>query len=49
MSGTPVGKAPTNGRVVVEHSYELRTILGKIRRALMAGKNVSVWIRKFEQ
>ena len=46
---SPVGNAPTNGRAAVEHSHELRTILDKMRRALMAGKYVSVWIRKFEK
>ena len=48
MGGAPVGKVPTNGRAAVEHSHELRTILDKMRRALMAGKYVSVCIRKFE-
>ena len=46
---SPVGKAPTNGRVAVEHSHELRTVLDKMRRAPMAGKYVSVCIRMFEQ
>ena len=49
IGGAPVGKAPTNGRAAVEYSYELRTILDKMRRALMAGKYVSVCIRMFEQ
>lgn len=49
MGGAPVGKAPTNGRAAVEHNHELRTILDKMRRAPMAGKYVSVYIRMFEQ
>ena len=49
IGGAPVCKAPTNGRAAVEYSYELRTILDKMRRALMAGKYVSVCIRMFEQ
>ena len=49
MGGTPVGKAPTNGKAAVEHSHELRTILDKMRRAPMAGKYVSVCIRMFQQ
>ena len=43
---SPVGNAPTNGRAAVEHSHELRTILDKMRRALLILSSIvlSSWL-----
>ena len=46
---SPVGASSKNGRPAVEHSYELRTVLDKMRRQPMTGKYVSVCLRMFEE